>query len=90
MDHCDDDEEGTEREFKDDEGREDAGEGVAKRDGGDDVERDGEGRGGVLRKNWGETGKSKTEERGGEELHEKDRFSPTVGEKREVEVKKRR
>ena len=80
-------EEGAEREFKDEEGGEDVGEGVADGDDGDGGEKDGEGKGGggVFRKSWGETGERKTGEGGGGEFDWKGRFSPpTVREKRQV------
>ena len=84
MDHDDEEEEeGAEREFEDKEGRENVGEGV---DAGRCGELDGEGGGGVLRESWGETGKSRTGERGGGEFDEKDGFNPNGGEKRQVEV----
>ena len=81
MDHYDDEEEGTEREAKDVEGREDVGEGVA----GGDRSGEGDGEGGGAGGAGGETGESKAGERGGEEFG----FGPTVGENRQVEFKRR-
>ena len=79
-------EEGTERQFKYEEGDE-YGEGVAE---GEDGVCGGEGRGGggVFRKSWGETSKKKTGEGGGGHFDKKGRFSPTVGDKRQVKEKR--
>ena len=86
MDYDDEKEKGAESEFKGEEESEDVGEGMVEgAEGGEDGGRGDEGGGGgVVRTNWGERGERKTGEWGGGEFDKKERFSPTVGEKRQV------